>query len=975
MNNELESALNEFYNECEEILQRVSESFGLLEKNPDQVPNKIDQLYRDIHTVKGTSQLFGFQNVGLIAHAMEASLEPIRSKGMALTSVMVDDYLKAIDLIEKTLNQSKSSGAENGIDIDKMNSVILKMMEYPLVAAQGNLVVYQSHLPFRVFGEFASLAEESKNDWADVQVKQGNTAEKKQTPLKFDTGKTTQKTETVTVFPSEAGKGNAKSNDKSKGEPILKIAENKTAKDAESLLTEKISEVLQASKEAIVHQQTSGVTMSSDINQEAAKTDEGSQLQDANTTIRVQVNLLDRLMNLVGELVLVRNQVLQFAKSNEDYQFLNMSQRLDVVTSELQEEVMKTRMQPIGSVISKFSRTVRDLSRDLSKKIDFEIIGAETELDKTLIEAIKDPLTHIVRNSCDHGIETPEVRKKAKKSETGTIKINAHQESGQVIVDISDDGKGLDAQKLIEKAIEKGVITAEKARTMPEQEAFHLIFAPGFSTAEKVSSVSGRGVGMDVVRTNIEKIGGNVELQSEKGKGTMIRLKIPLTLAIVPALIISDKNERFAIPQIKLLELVGIENTDEQGNSKLEESIEYVQGNPVFRLRGSILPLISLKQILGEPTENLNKIERVNIAVLSSDGGIFGLVVDEILDTADIVVKPMAKFFKKLKVFSGATIMGDGSVSLILDVAGIAERANIIKDVSEDQMRSSLSMNKSSKVKSIEEQEYLSFSLNSSGTYAVPLGLINRLEEFNKEDIEFSAGSRVVSYRESVLPILSLNECLGFGKDVNSAPKISVLVVQRGDRAVGIQVNEIVDIFTGNTKIENPIKEVVGLYGNIIVDENIITIVDILSILDVLFGKVKKEVSEKKVAGKASKPKKILLVEDTSFFMKQIFNLLEADGHEVTKAHDGEEGWKAVESAKSGDFDLIISDIEMPKINGFELAKKVRSLNNFKNIPMIAVTTRFTKADQEHGMKSGFNYYLEKLKKDELLSTINGIGA
>lgn len=950
MGNELEAALIEFYNECDEILQRVSESFGLLEKNPDQVANKIDQLYRDIHTVKGTSQLFGFTNIGLIAHAMEASLEPVRSKGMKLLPIMVDDYLKAIDFIEKSLNVAKATGSDAGIDSFAMSEIVLAMMDYSLIASKADVVSYSSKY---------SLTEEENSDWATAKV------------AKPAYEKSIDHEQLANIA--------------SVADEFLAILENKMK--TETSITQ-VSEVNQSPNLSIVSDiskieqtketnvSTSGVKMSFETQNDMPKAEhhDPAAMNDANTTIRVQVNLLDRLMNLVGELVLVRNQVLQFAKSNEDYQFLNMSQRLDIVTSELQEEVMKTRMQPIGSVISKFSRTIRDLSKDLNKKIDFEVMGAETELDKTLIEAIKDPLTHIVRNACDHGIETPEIRKKNKKQEAGVIKINAHQESGQVIIDISDDGKGLDAQKLIEKAIEKGILTAEKARMMSEQEAFHLIFAPGFTTADKVSSVSGRGVGMDVVRTNIEKIGGNVELQSEKGMGTTIRMKIPLTLAIVPALIIRDEQNRYAIPQIKLVELVGIENTDEDGNIKSDERIEYVQGNPVFRLRGNILPLVSIKQILGQPIEDLNKKERVNIVVLSSDGGTFGLVVDEILDTADIVVKPMAKFFKKLLVFSGATIMGDGSVSLILDVSGIAEKANIIQDVSEEQIRASSSISKLNKAKNIEEQEYLSFALNGSGTYAVPLGLVNRLEEFKVDLIENSAGTRVVSYRESVLPILSLNEFLGFGKDVQKTDKISVLVVHRGDRAVGLQVNEIVDIFTGNTQVESPLKEMVGLHGNLIFEESIVTIVDILTILDVMFGKIKKEDAFGK-AKKSIKAKKILLVEDTSFFMKQIFNILQADGHEVTKAHDGEEAWSIIENAKAGLFELIVSDIEMPKMNGFDLAKRVRGNPNYKNIPMIAVTTKFTKADQEHGLKVGFNHYLEKLKKDELINVIQGMGA
>jgi two-component system chemotaxis sensor kinase CheA len=377
------------------------------------------------------------------------------------------------------------------------------------------------------------------------------------------------------------------------------------------------------------------------------------------SSIRVDVTLLDKLMNLVGELVLARNQILQFSNATEDAGLLAPSQCLNLITTELQEGVMKTRMQPIGNIWSKFPPTVRDVATMCGKQVRIEMEGKETELDKTIVEAIKDPLTHIVRNSVDHGIEKPERRVAVGKPAEGRLLLRAYHGGGQVIIEISDDGGGLDADKIRRRAVEKGLITSEQAARMGEREGVNLIFLPGFSTAEKVTNVSGRGVGMDVVKTNIEKIGGTVDVQSKAGTGTTVRMKIPLTLAIIPALIVTSGGDRYAIPQISLLELVRLDGEDAQ------KGIELIQGVPVHRLRGRLFPLVYLNRELKVEGEapDLSKLPAVNIVVLQADERQFGLVVDEINDTEEIVVKPLGKQLKGIKTFAGSTIMGDGRVA------------------------------------------------------------------------------------------------------------------------------------------------------------------------------------------------------------------------------------------------------------------------------------------------------------------------
>src|SRR5271156_5631866 len=397
-------------------------------------------------------------------------------------------------------------------------------------------------------------------------------------------------------------------------------------------------------------------------------------------TIRVGVNLLDKLMTLVGELVLARNQLLQISNTVEDAGLQAVSQRMNLIATELQEEVMKTRMQPIGNIWAQFPRTVRDVALGCSKEVGIEMEGKETELDKTIIEAIKDPLTHLVRNSVDHGIELPEQRVQAGKPRAGRLILRAFHEGGQVNIEISDDGAGLNPERILKKAVERGVIPAEQASRMPERENFNLIFLPGFYTAEKVTNVSGRGVGMDVVKTNVEKIGGTVEIQSTPGRGTTVRVKIPLTLAIIPALVVTRGGERYAIPQVNLLELVRLEA------EQAVTAIEMVHGVPVYRLRGRLLPLVYLSRELklaenGNPDGKSD--DSVNIVVLQADDRQFGLVVDKINDTEEIVVKPLRKQLKTVKTFAGSSIMGDGKVALILDVLGLAQRASVVSETRE----------------------------------------------------------------------------------------------------------------------------------------------------------------------------------------------------------------------------------------------------------------------------------------------------
>ncbi|MFK7889282.1 MAG: chemotaxis protein CheW [Granulosicoccus sp.] len=504
-------------------------------------------------------------------------------------------------------------------------------------------------------------------------------------------------------------------------------------------------------------------------------------------SIRVDVPVLDSLMNLVGELVLARNQIVEYVGVHENSQVVAAAQRLNLITSELQEGVMQTRMQPIHSIWAKLPRVVRDLSRACGKHIRVEMEGKSTELDKSLIEAMKDPITHLVRNSVDHGVETPEERIAAGKPAEGVLLLRAFHEGGQVHIEIADDGAGIRAEKIKKKAIENGVITADQGSRMSEAEICKMIFLPGLSTAEQVTNISGRGVGMDVVKTNIEKISGAIDLDTEVGRGTVFKIRVPLTLAIVPALIVSTGNQRFAIPQVNLIELIRVDEDDQ------DNAIEYIHGCPVHRLRGQLMPIVYLHRelMLGDP-----KPGALNIVVLQAEKCRFGLVVDQINDTQEIVVKPLAEALKSIPVFAGATIMGDGRVALILDTQGIGLRSGVMGDSLERGVEAKIAETK----ESVGESETLLLVRTAAeGKLAIPLNRVARLEQFDLKQTELAGEVQVVQYRGQILPLMQLADFLherraGYTQEEADDDLIQVVVFGEEGRQVGLIVKEIVDV-------------------------------------------------------------------------------------------------------------------------------------------------------------------------------------
>ena len=543
--------------------------------------------------------------------------------------------------------------------------------------------------------------------------------------------------------------------------------------------------------------------------------EDGADLRSAvaDSTIRVDVTQLDHLMVLVGELVLARNQIAQCVGRQSDSDLLRASQRLNLIAGELQEGVMKTRMQPIDHVWSKLPRVVRDLGLQCGKSVRVQMDGRDTELDRTLLEAVKDPLTHLVRNAVDHGIETPDMRLAAGKPSEGLLTMRARHDGGQVIVEVADDGAGIDPAKVGAKAVERGLVTADAVRGMDPADVFQLVFLPGFSTAEAVTNVSGRGVGMDVVKTNVEAIGGTIELESVPGEGTLCRLSIPLTLAIVPALTVESAGGRYAIPQTALQELVAL------AADKAVSAVEEVGGAPVYRLRGELLPLVTLSEVLRFSPEVGER--SLVIAVLRSEGRRFGLVVDRVVNTEEIVVKPVGGHFDAIGMYSGSAVLGDGSVAMILDIKALARRT--LRAVTAE--RQAFEDVRDSVTVEVGRQRMLLAAVGGGRRVAIPIETVTRLEKMPRTAVERVGNREVVQYRGAILPIVRLDRHLGVRHE-SEREVLEVIVYAHGSRSAAIIVEEILDISDGEATVHSDIDDL-GLLGSAVLGEKVTELLDV----------------------------------------------------------------------------------------------------------------------------------------------------
>ncbi len=662
----------------------------------------------------------------------------------------------------------------------------------------------------------------------------------------------------------------------------------------------------------------------------------------ANQSIRVNVDVIEQLIVMVSELVLTRNQLLEMVRHTNDSEFKVPLQRLSNVTAELQESVMKTRMQPIGNAWSKLPRIVRDLGNELGKKIELQMQGAETELDRQVLELIKDPLTHMVRNSADHGLETPADRKAAGKPEQGTITLHAFHEGGHIIVEIADDGRGLPLEKIKAKALANGLVTESELARMSEAQVQRFIFHAGLSTAQKVTNVSGRGVGMDVVRSNIELIGGSIDLKSREGHGTTFTIKIPLTMAIISALIVGVSKMRFAIPQICVRELV-------RASEGSDTKIERINQTSVLRLRDRLLPLVRLSEVLKVRDAQVEDPAEAYIVVAQAAGQTFGIVVDTVFDTGEIVVKPVCSILKDIPVFSGNTILGDGSVIMILDPNGVAAAVAGelgTRSAAEDTLGGVI-------VESEPRQSLLLFRAGSPEPKAVLLGAVTRLEMVDASKIERSDGRHVLQYRGNLMPVVT--SLAGSLRTEGAQP---ILVFSEGEQTVGVAVDEVLDIVDSTLKFELSAAGA-GVIGTSGVMGLATEVVDIAFHVSDVF----QSWFSKRPSGR-SRPN-VLLVDDSPFFRTLVAPQLMAAGYDVTEAGNAELALRLMGEGKS--FDIILSDIAMPGMDGRQFAAAVKRDPGWRATPVVGL------AAESDGNEPGvFDAMTRKFDREGLIQTING---
>lgn len=755
----MDDIVNDFLIESHEGLDQLDRDLIALEHSPTD-RDLLSRIFRCVHTIKGTCGFLAFSKLESVTHVGENLLVKLRDGELASTPQITSALLALVDAIREMLASIESNGGEGDGDYSSLVARLTAIYEPPAPEA------------------------------APVAAKPAKRAAK---PRKTR-AKSTEPLGAILISAGEAERAD-----------VLSALHEQRTGDARA-----IGEILIDRGAA----RPAGVA-------EALETQAEGRSSVSDSSIRVEVALLDRLMNLVGELVLARNQILQQAGSIQASGLQAPAQRLDLLTTELQEGVMKTRMQPIGNVWSKFPRVVRDLSVSCEKQIRLEMEGADTELDKTIIEAIKDPLTHIVRNAADHGIELPALRLSRGKPAEGRLSLRAYHEGGQVIIEIKDDGAGIDSERIKQKAVEKGLISPDQAARLGAREALNLIFLPGLSTAAAVTNISGRGVGMDVVKSNIERIGGAVDIESKLGEGSLLKIKIPLTLAIIPALIVTCDGNRYAIPQVNLLELVRREKSDSS------IGVEMIHGAPVYRLRGNLLPLVYARTALERPELSEDNEDALHIVVLQADDRSFGLVVDQINDTEEIVVKPMGKQLKGVAAFAGATIMGDGRVALILDVMGLAQRSNVIAGARD---RSRAEQQSASAQGATNRQNLLVLGVDSTRRAAIPLSSVARLEEFPHSSVEQAVGYNVVQYRGEILPLLDLQEILGISSFEEPTGPLQVVVYSENGRRVGFVVRRIVDIVQDEIKLDSTTTRE-GILGSMVLQNRVTDVLDMSSIV------------------------------------------------------------------------------------------------------------------------------------------------
>jgi two-component system chemotaxis sensor kinase CheA len=860
----MDDLLREFVTETNESLDVVDVELVRFEQDPSNA-TIINNVFRLVHTIKGTCGFLGLPRLEALAHAAEALMGRFRD-GVPATTDAVTLILASIDRIKQILESLENEQREpDGADDDLISGL--------------------THM--------AASLDPKKQQAAPPQQTVGTLIEQVlERPLLPGEDSLDDLERAFRATPVDAPVGRVK--------PVL--ADN-ARDDAE---------------------------------------------RNGNQSIRVSVDTLEKLMTMVSELVLTRNQLLEIGRRHEESEFKTPLQRLSNVTAELQEGVMKTRMQPIGNAWQKLPRIIRDLASELGKDIELEMHGADTELDRQVLDLIKDPLTHMLRNSADHGLETPEERRAAGKPERGRIRLSAWHEGGFIVIQIADDGRGLNTERIKAKAVAQGLATEPELEKLTEQQIHKFIFTPGFSTAVEITNISGRGVGMDVVRSNIDQIGGTIDVRSVPGVGVSFTVKIPLTLAIVSALIVESAGDRFAIPQLAVVELV-------RAHGGSEHRIERIKDTAVLRLRDKLLPVARLSRLLGIAPSAPESAEQGFIVVTQVGTQTFGIVVDAVFHTEEIVVKPMSSKLRHIALFCGNTILGDGSVIMIIDPNGIAQALGTTAAV---QLQSVAAADAEAD-RAAQATSLLLFRAGSAQPKAVPLSLVTRLEEIDARKIELSNGRHMIQYRGQLMPLVRMDASV----NVRSEGAQPLLVFSDGMRSMALVVDEIVDIVEDRLDIEVA-GGGEGVLGSAIVKGQATEIVDIGHFMPLAF----EDWFRRKEQTSAPRRRAVLLVDDSPFFRNMLAPVLQAAGFDVTTAGSGAEALAHVDGG--GALDIVITDIEMPEMDGFALTQALRKHPRGAELPVIGLSSIVSAEAIARGREVGFHDYVAKFDRQGLIAAL-----
>ena len=1000
------SLANEFIVESKEHLATIEDDLLALERQQDAPERSlVDKLFRAMHSIKGGAGFIGLKNVNNLAHRMETLLSLVRSGNIKPTQPIVEVLLKGSDQINTMLDDLEHS---NDIDIAVMLAHLDDLLDQKAPPAVKQQLVTPAPIqvkatktvyPFAV-NQFDLNQRKPENCYLFV--------------LRFDLSAMAaaggQGPVTLVRDLSQAGEiidghlrheGDLRTAVPARltydvlfATPIPQdvlgqlLLDNLGVPDLEVVPVEEADVEVAKEPVAVVAPAAVNVPVSVPIAAlvaaparsrtienppaaagAAASTAANVAAPPPEASVRINVEILDELMTLAGELVLVRNQQLMISEK-ADPMLRAAVQRLNIVATELQETIMRTRMQPMGNLFSRFPRVVRDLGNKLGKQIEIDMVGNEVDIDKTILESLADPLKHLVRNSCDHGLEGPDERIAGGKPAVGRIALRAFHEGGQINIEIRDDGRGINLARVKAKAVENGLKTQAEVNALTEKEAIHLILLPGFSTAETVTDVSGRGVGMDVVKTSIEKLGGQFDIATTAGQGTTILLRLPLTLAIIPSLMVGVGDHRYALPQVNLEELVCL--YDEEVLNK----IEIARDQEVYRLRDMLLPLVRLSELFIHPeplnaktrntitekyrTERASLAERgetLTFAVVKVGVKRFGLVVDRVIGTEEIVVKPMHPTLKHLRCCSGATVMGDGQVALILDIEGISKHAGLS---AEGMQRAGESSKHADQELQADAHHMLLFRYGAKEQFAVALPLIKRIEPINMAHIETIGDKEFITVDGAPTAILRLDRLIKVSPCIEK-PQQFLLLPKHTRKPCGLLVSEVIDIDGSTSDVNTSTHREDGVLGTAIVREH-------LTLFPDLYRLIEKADPEEKPKEREGRKIRVLLAEDTSFFRQLVRGYLESGGFEVVAVEDGA---LALAAFNGQDFDMVVSDLEMPVMNGWDFMKQVRNGHHNQRVPALALSSLATEESINAATRVGFDRYEIKMDRGRFLVAVN----